>query len=488
MSSRPTEPRSIARQLVTWFALGAARLLFCALAVLYWIVVQHAFEEDNEVLRDRVFGLRADLERSGGPAGLNEELHMLRRGERVVYLARVIDAAGQVVAETPGMNRSLPASVFPAPEAEAAAQWTPRDIRAEGKLFSLVAVVQEAAGQRFVIQVAQDRSADDRFMREFAILVAGVLAIGIIGAAAIAITVTRRGLRPLGRMMESMQHIGPHQLDERLGGMPWPRELRPLATSFDEMLDRLEDSFTRLTQFSADLAHELRTPVANIRGESEVALTRSRTAEEYREVIESTVAECERLAGIIDSLLFLARAEAPQREVMRLEFDGREAVEKIVSYYGAIAEERQVNISCSGDGTVHADPLLFTRAVTNLVNNALRFTPDGGTIKVTLQASAEAAIVSVSDTGVGIPAEHLPRVFDRFYQADPSRSSVGSGLGLALVKSIVELHRGSATIDSKVDRGTTVTLVWPHSVRVRRSEVAAGAAETSPQNSTDTPA
>jgi two-component system heavy metal sensor histidine kinase CusS len=228
------------------------------------------------------------------------------------------------------------------------------------------------------------------------------------------------------------------------------------------MLDRLEDSFTRLSQFSADLAHELRTPIANIRGEGEVALTRARTSDEYREVIESSVAECERLSAIVDNLLFLARAEAAEGHIPRTLFNGRSAVEKIATFYEPIAEEHHTAITCAGEGDIHADPMLFGRAVSNLVENALRFTPAGGTIQISIAAGAPHSQISVKDTGCGIPAEHLPRVFDRFYRIDSSRSPQGAGLGLALVKSIMDLHGGSAVVESEVDRGTTVSVTFPN--------------------------
>jgi two-component system heavy metal sensor histidine kinase CusS len=270
-------------------------------------------------------------------------------------------------------------------------------------------------------------------------------------------------------MTASLQRIGPERLHERLSASSWPAELQPVATAFDAVLERLEDSFTRLSQFSADLAHELRTPIANLRGESEVALTRPRTPDEYREVIESSVAECERLSGIIDNLLFLARAEAAEGHIERTRFDGRAAIDKIAAYYRTIAEDRHVEIKCSGEGVIDADALLFSRAVSNLVDNALRFTPDGGAIAIAVAVNAGGAQVSVRDSGSGIAPEHLPRVFDRFYRADTSRSSMGTGLGLALVKSIADLHGGSATADSELGRGTTVTLVLPHRVASQQS-------------------
>jgi len=262
-------------------------------------------------------------------------------------------------------------------------------------------------------------------------------------------------------MTRSLEQIGPTHLNERIVPGGWPRELQPLAVAFDDMLARLEVSFTRLSQFSADLAHELRTPIANILGEAQVALTRDRTSNEYREVIESTVVECERLSGIVDNLLFVARADADREPIERKWFDARATVEKIAAFYQTIADDYHVAISCKGEGQIYADPVLFERAVGNLVDNALRFTTQNGSIQIVLAEDAANFEVGVSDNGCGIAPEHLPRVFDRFYRAESSRGSDGAGLGLALVKSIVDLHGGSTTIESELGRGTTVTLTFP---------------------------
>jgi len=462
MSSKSSEPRSIASQLVFLFTLSAALLLCCGLGVLYWIFVRHAFEEDSAVLADKLLALRAGLNKASDPRTLNEELRTLHAGERVGYWVRVVNSEGIIVAETPGMDVLLPASTFPQSQTSNASVGRPKDYRTGGKFFSLITAIEEAGGQPYTLQVAQDRSGDKEFVTEFGTLLAVVLALGILASALIAITVTKRGLRPLGEMARSLKGFGPERLHERIPPDGWPRELRPLALAFDEMFDRLEDSFTRLSQFSADLAHELRTPIANIRGEGEVALTRARTPDEYREVIESSVGECERLSGIVDNLLFLARAEAAERQIERTRFKGRDAIEKIAAFYEPLAEEHHTTITCAGEGDVYADPMLFGRAVSNLVENALRYTPAGGTIQIAVGAGSEHSQVSVQDSGTGIAAEHLPRIFDRFYRADSSRSSQGSGLGLALVKSITDLHGGLATVKSEVDHGTVVTLTFPN--------------------------
>ncbi|MEY2555543.1 MAG: two-component system, OmpR family, heavy metal sensor histidine kinase CusS [Verrucomicrobiota bacterium] len=466
MSSNRTEARSIATQLVLLFTLSAALLLSCGLGVFYWIVVRHAFEEDNAVLADKLAAIRIDLKQSDGINTVDRELKNRRAGEPVVYWVRIIDPAGTVLTETPGMNLLLPPNIFAPPQTSAPLSRSTKDYQKNGKLFSLVTINETVNGQPFLLQVAQDRSADERFRKQFGALLGLALGLGLIASTLVAITVTRRALRPLAEMKRSLERVQPAHLSERIEPAQWPRELQPVVAAFDGMLDRLEDSFTRLSQFSADLAHELRTPIGNMLGEAQVALTRQRSAEEYRSVIESTAAECERLSRIIDNLLFLARAESAEQQVERSSFDGRAALEKMASFYQTAAEDRHVNIACSGEGQIFADPALFNRAVGNLIDNALRFTTDGGNIHILIGTRGGRTEVSVRDTGSGIAPEHLPRVFDRFYRGDASRSSAGTGLGLALVKSIVDLHGGSARIESELGRETTVTLTFPNQAGV----------------------
>jgi two-component system heavy metal sensor histidine kinase CusS len=460
MFSKRTERRSIASQLILLFTLATSLLLACDLGVFYAIVVRHAFVEDNAVLADKVAALRADLHESG-PDVFAEELKGLRGGEHSAYWIRMVDSQGRTLAETPGMDRWLPPQIFPSAQKSASAVRSLKNYRGGAKLFSLVAVNEDSGGEAYTLQVAQDRSSDERVERSFAVLFVIVLSGGVFASAFIAIIVTKRGLWPLREMTRSLGRIGPTNLKERMTPADWPRELQPLAVAFDNMLKRLDDSFSRLSQFSADLAHELRTPIANMMGEAQVALTRERTAAEYREIIESTIGECERLSRIVDNLLFVARVDAAREPVARKRFDARTAVEKITAFYETIAEERRVIISCTGEGQSYADPDLFERAMGNLLDNALRFTPENGSIQIALSEHDSDFEIAVSDTGCGIAPEHLPRVFDRFYRAESSRGSDGAGLGLALVKSIVDLHGGSATIASQVGGGTTVKLTFP---------------------------
>jgi len=462
MFSKRPEPRSIATQLILLFTLAAALLLACGLGVFYWIVVRHAFAEDNAVLADKVDALQTSFEQRGGLAAVAPEINATDGRRRAPFLVRVLDPAGATIAQTTGMERLLPADIFPPAASRELA--VPIEHRVAGKLFALTTRRAPAVDQQFTIQVAQDRSSDEQVEKRFGILVLIVLSGSILASILIAIPVTRRGLRPLEEMKRSLERIGPTHLNERVASATWPRELQPMAIAFDEMLKRLDESFTRLSQFSADLAHELRTPIANMLGEAQVALSRDRSSAEYRETIESAIGECERLSGIVDNLLFVARADAASEPVARKQFDARAAVEKIAAFYETIAEDRHVAINCSGQGEIAADPALFERAVGNLVDNALRFTPENGSIQIALAEHGTDFEVAVRDNGSGIAPEHLPRVFDRFYRAESSRGSDGAGLGLALVKSIVDLHGGTARIQSQIGHGTTVSLTFPKGV------------------------
>ena len=266
--------------------------------------------------------------------------------------------------------------------------------------------------------------------------------------------------------MQTTQRIRPTNLAERISTDGLPKELLTLADTFNQMLDRLEESFGRISRFSADIAHDLRTPVNNIRGEAEVALARTRSAGEYRDVIESCLEEAVRLSDLIDGLLFLARAESPLTHLHRERVNVAELLGGVREYYEASAADGGVSLTTMVDPEpviAELDRTLVQRAVGNLVSNALAHTPPGGAIVLGTIADFSTIRIEVSDTGVGIPAEALPKVFDRFFRVDSARSqsSGGTGLGLSIVQSIVLLHGGNVEISSQPGQGTRVTLHMP---------------------------
>jgi len=284
--------------------------------------------------------------------------------------------------------------------------------------------------------------------------------------------VARRALRPLEQMVGAMKSVQASYLQQRLDRDRWPKEVDSMAAAFDEMLARLKESFERLSAFAADLAHELRTPIQNLRGEAEVALTRTRTAEEYREVIELSIEEYQRLASMIDNLLFVARAENAETPLNRLTFKIGPEIDTILDFYDAAAREQNIALSRQGDADLYADATLIRRALSNLVSNALQHTSAGGQVRLAVKQANGSVEIQAQDTGCGIGPEHLPRIFNRFYRADAARSSDsgGVGLGLAIVKSIMDLHGGSVRAESKPGEGTIVTLTFIQAEQMSRSE------------------
>jgi two-component system heavy metal sensor histidine kinase CusS len=243
-----------------------------------------------------------------------------------------------------------------------------------------------------------------------------------------------------------------------------PVELAELAESLNDMLARLEESFKRLSDFSSDLAHELRTPVSNLMTQTQVALSKTRSSTEYREVLESNCEEFERLSRMISDMLFLAKSENGLIVPGQESFDLADEVTALFDFYGALAEENGVTLRLEGSGLVTGDRLMLRRAIGNLLSNALRYTPLGAHCRDgqrrTRQCGRRTIHLAVENTGEPIPPEHLSRLFDRFYRVDASRrhSGDGAGLGLAITRSILRSHGGD--IEGRTGKGSNIFEMW----------------------------
>jgi two-component system heavy metal sensor histidine kinase CusS len=267
----------------------------------------------------------------------------------------------------------------------------------------------------------------------------------------------RRGLAPLREISRSAAGITASRLDQRLAVESIPVELAEVAQTLNEMLARLEASFRRLSDFSSDLAHELRTPVSNLLTQTQVTLARPRTLAEYQDVLASNAEEFERLSRTIADMLFLAKSDNALIVAHRERVDLAAEIASVSEFYEALVEEKGISLSCSGSGVVLGDRLMLRRAVGNLLSNAVRHTPEKGRVAVhVVEEGSAGLVVTVENTGESIAPEHLPRLFDRFYRVDPSRQRFGegAGLGLAIVRSIVRAHGGEVAVRS--DKGSTV--------------------------------
>ncbi|MGH8610919.1 MAG: heavy metal sensor histidine kinase [Gammaproteobacteria bacterium] len=465
---------SIARRLTLLYAGSSFLMLVLATTYLYWSLVDNLKREDDAFLADEIQECRRLLnDRPNNEDLLAYEIQIETAASKFIkHYVRLLDNQGRILLETPRMADVLPVGSFPAAIATTEIP-TRGTVWKSGAgesylLMSAQAQVNRKGVAPRMLQVALDVSAEQALIAGYRRKLLAVVALGIVFSCAVGIFVAQKGLQPLKDITRATDRISASQLHERIVANAWPEELTSLARSFDRMLDRLEDSFSRLSQFSADLAHELRTPINNLRGEAGVALSQVRTPEEYRHTLESSLEEYARLSRLIDNLLFLARADGPMTSIARTPCDARKAIEVVREFYEALAKERSVEVVCGGEATLEADPVLFRQTISNLLSNALNYTARGGKVSISVQRQDDRTVeVSVTDTGCGIPPEHLPKIFDRFYRVDPARSQQpnASGLGLAIVKSIMDLHGGTVSVQSEVGKGSTFTLKLPPAER-----------------------
>jgi len=460
---------SITTQLVVLYTLSAAVILSLTTGFLYWILENNIENADQRFLNDKIEVLKSiSDETHPGFERLKEEVQWeVEAYQFNRYYARVLSSDGEILIETPNMLSILPVSIFSRTNDGMQSAGDTREWKsADGQQYILmsdqVAPSRGGNGPRFV-QVALNVSSQQQILAEYFHALLVVLGIAILFSAAAGAFVARKGMKPLAEITKTVKLISASKLQKRTQPDRWPSELTTLARAFDEMLDRLESSFKRLRQFSADLAHELRTPINNLMGETEVALSKTRSAEEYREVLESNLEEYNRLSMLIKNLLFLAETDNNRRKLSKTVLSGLNVLEDIAEFYDMLAAERNIRIQLHGQVDISADPSLFRRAISNILSNAIQYAPNDSTINITMFRNNGRTHIKITDQGPGIPTEHIPKLFDRFYRVDNSRSTKlgGTGLGLSIVKSIMDLHGGEITISSQTKEGTTVQLIFP---------------------------
>lgn len=472
MAERRPLFRTLSARLTAWYAVSSFALMLALASVLFVSLERGLAHENDELIEDRMAHLRSlfaersvdesDVRRFVDSAGVS-------RKADVLYV-RILSADGSTRLVTQGIPQFLETAEFPLPGGRTT--WSgERPPGSPTWRLGADSFTWGAGGPPVVCQIAVDRHDDEAILERYLRRVC--IALGIAAAASVVIgqVIARRELAPLREIGDAARRVRSTRLGERIDGSRYPEEIAALAARFNEMLGHLEESFARLSQFSGDLAHELRTPIQALRSQFDVALSQSRSAEEYRETVASGLEDCVRLAEIVDRLLFLARAEDPRTQVRREAVDLGAELEAIREFWEPVAAEKGVAISVdAGAGCpAHADRALLQRAVGNLVSNAITHTPRGGRVSVSAASRDGGAVIAVSDTGPGIPLEAQARVFDRFFRVDAARTGNGFdadapqhvGLGLAIVKSIVTLHGGTVTLQSVPGEGTTVALWIP---------------------------
>ncbi|MBN2705111.1 MAG: HAMP domain-containing protein [Deltaproteobacteria bacterium] len=284
-------------------------------------------------------------------------------------------------------------------------------------------------------------------------------------AAAVGFFLAGKALKPIREIARTARHITVNNLQERITVPVARDDIGQLATTINGMLDRLSLSFQKITQFTTDASHELRTPLTIMRGELEIALRGERSSEEYQETLGSSLEEVERMSKIVNDLLFLSKSDMGQEELHSDPVDLRALLLNLLPYFKLLAEEHQLELesSLAEVNSIYGDQLKLRQMVINLLSNAIRYTPAGGHVNLGLKNLDDGVEIMVADTGIGIPEEAVPRIFDRFYRADKARSRQfgGSGLGLSIVKWIVDAHHGVIKVDSVVGEGSVFRVFLP---------------------------
>jgi two-component system, OmpR family, heavy metal sensor histidine kinase CusS len=467
--------RTLAFRLAAGYALVGLMLIILATASLYLVLLSELEKNTELFLGDKLHVLRTMLrERPNDREALEEEVELETAARRYEHFyIRLLDEKGKPLLTTPGMAGALDLALL----AERTKGRPNVPIPMKGsqgqalRVTTAFAPVGSPPTGTDTILIAIDVSQQEAFLARFRLGFWVILSATLAIYPLVGYLIARQGIRPVEEMAATARRISSTHLGERIVAEGYPFELASLAGTFNQMLDRLEDSFDRISRFSGDIAHDLRTPVNNIRGEAEVALARARSIDEYRDALESSLEEAVRLSDLIGKLLFLARAESPLMHLRREPVDLAELLDGVQEYYEASAADRGISLTTRFSGesvTAELDRTLMQRAVGNLVSNAVAHTPAGGSVVMSTTSEFSTVRIEVSDTGIGIPSEALPRVFDRFYRVDPSRAqaSGGTGLGLAIVQGIMQLHGGKVEIVSQPGRGTRVILTLPGSAPI----------------------
>jgi len=450
---------SLTARLTALFSLTSAGVLLGLGLFLFAAIDRHFAVEDYALLGDNLRQLQRVVE-DGPAAALPERLsgyHQHHSG----LVAQVRTADGRAVYASQDFDFRLALGAADRLAAgEDRFQW-----EQDGQVFRGIRAVARPAGAQgpVSIMVGIDTEIHAHFMHAFRQSLALYVAVAALASGVLGWWAARRGLFPLRAMAARAMAVTGNRLSERMPVDAVPAEMADLAAKLNAMLERLQDDFGRLSEFSSDLAHELRTPITNLMTQTQVALALPRDAEKYRDVLASNAEELQRLARTVSDMLYLAKMEhgldLPHPETIRI----AEEIHALFEFYDALAEDKAVRLELRGDGRIQGDRLMLRRALSNLLSNALRHTHANATILVDVGASDAGVHIAVENPGPDIRPDQLLAIFDRFFRGDKSRARPESdsvGLGLAITKAIMAAHGGTITARSAQGR-TCFTLHFP---------------------------
>jgi two-component system heavy metal sensor histidine kinase CusS len=427
--------------------------VLCGLVAMVTLANQtHFVDLDRDYLTDKAALVRKVVAGSTSIDQMSERMQELLQSHTGLYV-RLEQAQQTLYGE--------PADTFPADLAPGTGRLEPRDWAWDDNLLRGAAVavptppfLQASAAPSLRLLLAMDTHHHTHFMDELQrSLMLYLLAAGL-ASGLLAWWAARRGLAPLRDMRERARRVTANQLDERMPVTSIPVEMAELAQELNTMLERLQRDFQRLSEFSSDLAHELRTPISNLLTQTQVTLAKRRDTPAYRDTLASNAEEFQRLGRMVSDMLLLAKTEhglaLPHREPVGL----HQVTQSLLDFFEVVAEDKGVKLMLEGQASVNGDRLMLQRAISNLLSNAIRHAPEGSQVRVWASSTDAMTAICVDNAGPPIAPEHLPRLFDRFYRVDKSRAHLaadGTGLGLAITRAIMEAHGGTVSVESNTE-------------------------------------
>ncbi|MBI3468587.1 MAG: heavy metal sensor histidine kinase [Planctomycetes bacterium] len=453
---------SIRRRLTRWYGGVLAGVLIAFSVAVYLIMRHHLLERVDAGLREELADVLSEVQRA------EERKSMLmwldrRFAHHEGFDFQITTSDGQRVFANPRLGeRRLPMPSFMPHSDQTVFQTASLSGERRWRIVSC-----QVAGPDGMLRVQVARSLDfyDHEMGELLAVLALTGPLALLMALSGGYVLARRALAPVDRMTAAANQVTAQRLDQRLEVPNPDDEVGRLAQTLNGMLDRLERSFREMQRFTADASHELRTPLSVIRAEAEIALHKPISDAEKQDLLSNILEECQRLTWITDQLLTLCREDAGIIQFPRERIDLGHLVQQVAETMRPLAEAKnqRFSVAANGNSVVHGDPTRLRHVVYNLLDNAIKYTPLGGAVDVRVAPDDRAVHLVVQDNGIGIPPEHLPHVFERFYRVDKARSRAegGAGLGLSIVQSIVRAHGGSVMLDSAPGEGTCCTVVLP---------------------------
>jgi heavy metal sensor kinase len=451
----------IRAKLTAWYSIIMAVSL-CVFGMAADLLMKNGIHSTaNEGLQQRIEGVRSIITEEGpnGAAALTDEFREYSDGQGKRGRLRVADSVGKVIFLSPGAE-------FLATAVKDTGPSSPYLTRINGESFRILHDTINVGGASYDVLVATAMDDFERAVDRFELALSFAVPVFLVIAALGGYWLSLRALAPVDEITLAARNIGAQDLGKRLTVRKTGDELERLADTLNGMLSRLEAAFQRITKFTADASHELRTPVAVMRTSAEIALRKSRSEDEYREALAQILHESERLSQLIEQLLILARSDAGSAVVPMVRTNLTEPLEHACQQASLLAGQKRLAFSQRVPEKplwVQGDPASLERLFLVLLDNAVKYTPDGGRVEVHLNSEDGFAVAAIRDTGIGVSSEDLPHIFERFYRADRARTrdSGGSGLGLAIGTWIAQVHGGEIRVQSELSRGSRFEVRLP---------------------------